>query len=253
MHDPISYALQRVRLQVNSHLLDLAFQENPFYDAYRHASLEAKIRHVIIEQWIMPDLDIVGGDRVVISLQDLQPKEFQNAWVYQIPLSMTRGRHITRIDSIETGMADTGPQQTVGDALLNAASGPESSGTARVEICGPNTIALHERIVAMNTFIRATITNDENLANLPVPYHRKFSQLVILATQAYIYTKLNGVLNDPAYSGGPTSGNLQSVLDGYSDAITLYDELIDTEFRRIFQLKDKEHKRRNLQAQLGLG
>lgn len=253
MHDPISYALQRVRLQVNKTLLDLAFQTNPYYDSYQHASQEAKIRHEIIEQWVLPDLDIVGGDTIVIPLDQITPIEFNNAWVYQVPLSLTKGRHITRINSVETSVADTGPNQTLLDAVYNASHTVQSTGTARIEIVGPNTLACHERIVALNTFIRATIANDQNLANLPMPYHRKFARLVILATQGYIHTKLAGTLVDNARTGGPVSGNLQSILDGYADAIDMYNELLDTQFTRIFQNKDKNHKRRNIRAQLGLG
>lgn len=252
MQNAITYALNRIITQVPRELLEKAFRRDPYYDGYSITTLENRIKFAVIDSIITPELNIVGGDIVTIYFQGLPYREINNAWVYNVPLSMTQGRHITNIHSIEMGVSDFGPKGSLTDVVLDAASGPASTGTARAAVRGPNTIVVYEQVISTNAFMRCVLANDAEFQNLNPAYYRDFGKLAVLAAQMLIYNTLDISLGSGALTGGEVSGQLRARLDSYSDSAELFYQEIETRWSRIFLNQDPVTKNRILRLNLGI-
>lgn len=252
MNNAITYAINRIMTQVPRELLERAFRKDPYYDGYSMTSLEDRIKFAVIDNVIKPELDIVGGEIVTIYLQSLPYREINNAWVYQVPLSMTQGRLITSVHSIEMGTSDFGPAGSLTDIILDSASGPQSTGTARASVRGPNTVVVYEQVISTNAFMRCILANDAEFQNLHPSYHRDFGKLAVLATQMLIYNTLDIALGSASSVGGEISGTMRSRLDSYADSAELFYTEIETRWSRIFLLQDPVSKNRIIRLNLGI-
>lgn len=253
MHNAITYAISRILNQVPRELLEKAFRKDPYYDGYSMTSIEDRIKFAVIDNVIKPELDIVGGEIVTIYFNQLAYREINNAWVYTVPLSMTQGRLITNIHSIEMGTADFGPKQSIADMLIGGASGsPGGTGTARVAVRGPNTIVSYEQIYSTNAFMRVVLANDDQFQNLNQAYYRDFGKLAVLATQMLIYNTLDIALGSTSITGGEVSGPLRARLDSYADSAELFYQEIETRWSRIFLIQDPVIKNRLIRIGIGI-
>jgi hypothetical protein len=246
MNNAITYAITRILTQVPRELLEKAFRRDPFYDGYSMTSIEDRIKYAVIDNVLRPELNIAGGEIVTIFFQQLPYREINNAWVYNVPLSMTQGRLITAIHSIEMGTSDFGPAGPLTDVILDAASGPSGTGTARVAVRGPNTIVSYEQIISTNAFMRCVLENDAQFQNLNPKFYREFGKLAVLATQMIIYNTLDISMGSASLVGGEISGQLRSRLDSYADSAELFYQEIETLWSRIFLLQDNVTKNRTL-------
>lgn len=249
---PITYAVRRITQEIPREILTQAFGRKTLYGHQDTQSIENAIAQDVIYSYVMNDLNMVMGTHVDIKIGTLPYREMNNAHVYDIPLRMTQGRHITRVLSVETGTPDAGPGQSSMDRLLNASMpGPESSGTARVEIVAPNVVALYEYSNGINTFLRCVLANEENLSNLNAGYQRRFIELCVLASKALIYQRLDIAIGDGIQNGSPTNPQLRGRIDSYADAYELYNEQLDTRWNKINVLNDPKAKNRHIRSLLG--
>ncbi len=249
--DLINFAVRRITQDIPTELLVRAFGRKLTYGHQDTRSIEAAIQQDVITDYIYQDLNCVIGTHVDINIGTLPQREINNAIVIDIPLNMTQGRHISRVLSIETGTPDNGGSGSMADQLLAGNTGPESTGTARIEIVAPNVIAIYERITGSNVFLKCMLANSPNFSNLNPAYQRHFVRLAVMAAKSIIYQRLNISVGDGTANGAPTDPQLRGELDRYADINELYNEEIETKWRKINILGDPKAKNRHIRSILG--
>ncbi|AXH70799.1 hypothetical protein [Vibrio phage BONAISHI] len=251
MNNAITYALTRISNEIPIEVLEMAFKVNPYYDAF-HSSLESRIKHEVIDKVVKPELDISGGDVVTVPLEGIPYREINNAWVYNIPLSHTQGRHISNVHSVEMGLADYGPAQSGSSSILSASSPAQSTGTARAEVRGPNVVVIYEQVISINAFLRCVLENDEQLANLNRSYYRDFGKLCVLAARMMIYNLLSVRLDSDAIVRGNSNQQLRNIVDSYADSAELFYQDLTERWSRIMINQDPKVKNRIIRMNIGM-
>lgn len=270
--DLLSISLDRVKFEIQPEILKLAFAPRRYdptrqdytRDTQTGVSIDSVIRRQVIDARVAVDVDLCSGVEVVIPLSGI-PAERVDPWnlIYRIPKSLTGGRTITTVYSISFGQGNAlgGYQANAmnSSAALDAASGVLQSNlpwtpvqTANVSLIGENTVLLSNtgQIPGL-LFLRAQVTHEPNFANIPTVYYNVFTELVILATKAYIYNQVLIALDEGAIKAGASLGRIREIIDGYADSNQLYKEHLRDNWRVASHMADNDRNKRNMRYIVG--
>lgn len=239
------------------------------YDYNRPASLETAILDKIVEQRVLPDIDLYSGTEISLLLNEavMEPVDAYNA-MYRFSEQQTGGRTITSPLEITYGYGQgtlvgsgqiynpslvNGPMTTrVAQDLLSGMSNNGMWSTTYIQLIDHNTILVNDvRPVQRQGLFRCLVSNDPRLNNLDPRYQQEFAELVLLATRSYIYTNLLIDIDEGQLKGGQTIGRFREVVDSYADSETIYQEKLQ-EWIKIGIMNDPQQYRKVKKMALGI-
>ncbi|MNY68424.1 hypothetical protein D3C86_2061840 [compost metagenome] len=95
------------------------------------------------------------------------------------------------------------------------------------------------------------MSHDPNLSNIPPSFADPFTELVILATKAFIYNRAIIELDEGAIRGGASLGRIREIVDSYADANVMYKEHFRDKWRKAGVMANKDQYRRLLRYTVG--
>lgn len=272
--DAVSYCVSKIRQHIPRQLLDEAFKPQRYdpirsvrrYDNVLSQSLDDLIRTKIMEGMVGIDLEQIAGteDLIPISMAERIPYDPWNV-VYRFNKKDLGGRNIIKVHEILLGynlgygVGGYGEQNRSKDMLTSVARdisratiGVPSTGSAYVELIGPNTILVNDiNIISGYTTVRCTLTYDKLFNEIKPAYRRDLAALSVLAAKAYIYNHLVIDVDEGVIRAGKTLGSFKQTLDKYEDSIQMYEEMIDTTISKIAIMNDTEQYRKVMKLALG--
>jgi len=220
----------------------------------------------VIDNWVMVDINLTSGTEVLIPM-NLAEREVIDRWnvVYRFDYSATGGRTITSVIEVTYGIAQgtdassygafdsrSSSSLTAARDIIRASAGSTPVSTAYVKIIGVNTILINDQnLIAPYGMLRCRVTNEPNLANLKPAYYRNFGELVVLAVKAHIYNTLVIKIDESQIRAGASIGRFREIVDGYGDAMQMYNEYVDTKWEKIGIMNDPEKLRKVMKLSLG--
>lgn len=272
--DAVSYCVSKIRQHIPRQLLDEAFKPQRYdpirsvrrYDNVLSQSLDDLIRTKIMEGMVGIDLEQIAGteDLIPVSMAERIPYDPWNV-VYRFNKKDLGGRNIIKVHEILLGynlgfgVGGYGEQNRSKDMLTSVARdisratvGVESTGSAYVELIGPNTVLVNDiNIISGYTSLRCTLTYDKLFNEIKPAYRRDLAALSVLAAKAYIYNHLVIDVDEGVIRAGKTLGSFKQTLDKYEDSIQMYEEMIDTTISKIAIMNDTEQYRKVMKLALG--
>lgn len=258
MANAVQYAINKVKQLIPKEVLHEAFVAPIERDdawSRRHSSVisvDHVIREKVINQIVMPDINLQTGQRVLVPLTGLlQEYQPDMTMVIRIPKHLTRGQSITSPYAIVAGSpigtlgGNVVTNAGSGTDLLDALSGITQSRGAipmaqdgNIELIAENTILLRAP-VRQNGFLYldCLIANNNLLSNAPPAAHPCFAKLVEFAVKNYIYVNCTIPVDMGQISGGMTVGAFSQWLDRFSDANDNYEDQMKI-WRKVFILTD---------------
>lgn len=266
--NPIVNAITNLKYRIPLPILEKAFfPVHHQWGGYHHNTLEGldfRIRSMVIEPRVLVDCNLVGGLECAVPLRSIRPEYYQpNQTIWQIPLSLTQNRPITRVYSLtydHKGITNytyyRGQQQSAYNeamyGLLYANTSIPRVSDNNIELIGENTVLAHTHYYTTDLLVlRCVIENDEQFNNLPPASHHAFYTLVELATKSYIYNTLIIELDQGELAGGRSLGRFSSIIEGFADAEELYGQFLHEKWRKISILSDPIGKMRHLKRVAG--
>ena len=221
-------------------------------------SLEKAIRDKTILPRVVVDTDIVGGQTVIVSLDGIAPKAFDDHnYIFEIPPDRLDNRTILSVLSINYFRSENLPAYQFNSApgiapmmgselSMSAQRAMNSRGsipivsTAECTVVGHNVVMVRNHLkTAAMTQIRCRIENDENLGNLPITVAPVFSKLCTYAVKAFIYNELIVKLDRGRIDRGHEIGAIKNIIDSYSDAEENYRTCRDEEWGAVALMCDR--------------
>lgn len=263
MNNALSYAIDRVERRIPSDLLHQTFISNLTYRTRVPVSVGSRILEQVIQKQVLPDINIIGGKTALIPLDRCIVKEQTPTFsVYHIPKELTGGLSITSALELHFGgaygMIDApllGPGSMAGDALqqqVDAMSGLHYTSEGRTSLVNDNTVMVEGAPnLGMTNFIRVILEYDSGLTGLKARSLYDFSKLVLLATQAYIYTNNVMAIDMGQMKSGVQLGTYKDLVDSFSDSHSEYDEYLTTHWAKVDKLNDDETRRRLINLAVG--
>lgn len=260
----IQKSLDEVRYNIPREVLEQTFIANNQKFRGLPVSLDHRIREEVVNPRVLMDCNLVGGVEDNIPLGSLTGERVdQFHIIYRIPKTLTQGRTIISPLSLTFGQGYAFQHPTVGvqksSAMQDAAYGllqahlpipPVSTGY--VTLIGENTVLVQDNMaIPVNCYLRCLLSNDPEMNNInPASWHA-FSQLVVLATKAYIYNNLSIPMDQAFLHGGMALGRLREIVDNYADANEMYYTHLNEVWRKTAFQNDPIRHRRHLKSILG--
>lgn len=268
---PIQFALMEIHHVIPKEVLDLVFIPMSRYRLTKTRNMTTTVDQMIIDKIIegriRQYIDAQGAQEVTIPLDGLRINvEGSQAWSCHIPKNMTQGRRITSVLGIHinylagpmggnqgvftqfgVGVANTSTQHfeqpdlytRAAGMILNANRPVELNYTANVYLIDENTIYCEDRMPTSPLALRCKLASDSEFSfiqggNIPI-----FAQLVLYATQAYIYREASIRIDKAPMEAGIEVGTLKEWVDKYSDAEENFQSFIREKWRKIQRMSDK--------------
>ena len=244
--NPIQYALMHVSHVIPPPILKGMFEttiHRSFNWSRMHApalSIDHQIRDKVIEGRVLPDINLISGQRDLIPIHGLvatgQPDFTQ---VIHIPIERTNGRSIVAAYSIvngsQTGAMNgafntnySGSTSSMGEAMRavqQSRSPIPVMNDANISLIAENTIAIRSPLrLAGVAWLDCMLSYNEQMSNVPPGAYRHFAFMVAEAVKAYIYNNIIIPMDEAEIMGGMGLGQFKNIVEGYSDAEELYQE-----------------------------
>ncbi len=272
--DAVSYCIAKIRQHVPRQLLDEAFKPQRYdpiravrrYDNVLSQSIDDLIRTKVMEGMVALDMDQFAGteDTLPLSMAERIPYDPWNV-VFRFNKKDLGGRNIIKVHEVLYGYAlgfgvggygeqlqSKNMMSSIGRDIQRATTGVETTGSAYVELIGPNTILVNDiNIISGFTTVRCTLTYDKLFNEIKPAYRKQLADLSVLAAKAHIYNQLIIDVDEGVIRSGKTIGAFKQILDNYSDAMQMYDEMLATTIRKMTILNDTEQYRKVMKLALG--
>jgi hypothetical protein len=275
MSNAITYALARIcgrgSIEIPRRILETAFRDE-WLDTRAPISLESRIQSWVIQDRVIPDMDIAHGEELLVNLAGLFPAiQDDYAMVYTIPPELTQNREIMSVLSVSYVGYNQGNSFMGGSALalapmLNnditgAANQVMSSvgsipniQTARVDLVGTNMVRITDRRRFQQAYVlRCYVVNDHYLENIDPRNYISFTKMVILAIKAWIYNKMIMEMGDHYLQRGQQLGVFKDIIDKWETAAEEYTTFLEGDWAAISMMSDPDAHYRYLFDQVPLG
>lgn len=220
------YLINKIKQQIPYGILAKAFKPE-FPIGTIPVSIDHIIKKQILNDWVLQDTNVVSGIESVVDISGIYPQSVNLGQVYDIGYGPTAGKDIMSVLSVGYGVNAI----TVGSpSIASSYSEPYVASTSRIEIVGQNVVYMEGYISLTLSNLRCILSNDKDFANIPTKTLTQLSKMVILATKAYIYNNLRLELYNAQVQNGVDLGAMMSVIDTYSDAQSMYDEMLESWF-----------------------
>lgn len=196
------------------------------------SSVEDGIRNKIMKAVVIPDLSTKGGTQVAIPMDSLQSEELNtNERIYQVPLSVTQGREITRLQYLATaifeGSKTNGGIITDIEKLGRNMRPMKDQMNAEVTLLPNNYVLVNNPLfVITNIFLICLLELDTNLTTIKPAYYNALSKLAIQATKSHIYRELVLEIDRAKLYDGREFGTYKDIVSNWADAHETYDDLL---------------------------
>ena len=268
MSNAIQMAVQSVKYSIPKMILEDVFFNR--YVTYRSnpISIEERIRREVVLGRVLPDCQLEYGVSTFIPLAGLVPDVISpTERVFHIPLERTGGLSIMSalsvaymnggygsmgVGSYMNNRYDGGVIMQATDWMLNAHDNLPLYASSRVTLVGENAILVKgDLLLSDNLGVYVILENDEAINTLKPKSIPVFKQLVLLAVKAYIYNTLVLEIDSARLSGGFDLGRYKEIVDSYSDANEMYEEMLNEKIGVLFFLNDEEQTSRHIRLMLG--
>ncbi len=262
--NPLTKALDDIQYRIPMLVLQIAFKDD--LQNWRQAplSLREMIMNKLIRPRVLMDIDIVGGQVVIVPLEYVSPKYIDTyTIVYQVPGELVNYRTIMSVlnvgympyagayNSLGGGVGVSSPcgssdlmsaAQRVSDSYSNI---PAIS-NATAEIIGDNTVLIRDQLRITNNYqLRCVLGNEELLNNIQPRVIPMLTKVIELAVKSYIYNTLTVKIDQAYLTGGQELGSIKNIVESYSDAEQMYQDYMREQMSKamFFNNNSASHER----------
>jgi hypothetical protein len=217
--NPIDYAVSYIKRYIEPEILAMVFKSDNGF-----TSIDDMIKMNVIYPIVMVDINMIGGERVIIRLEDTEVIENRDdGTIIRVPLELTDHRPILNVISVydATRLAE--------NSGFGAEQGRVSSfSSSRYKVLGKNVIYIKNLISTLYNYVmECNVMYDRNFSENKPENNKLFGELCLQACKNYIHKELNISLSKGSIYYGHDLSIIRSIIDDYSSAKDEYDRLVD--------------------------
>jgi len=256
----ITKAISDIKFQIPIEILNLGFVEKS-HRVNQIISLDERIMSEIMRPRILIDCNLVGGIETRVDLNRCKITPLDNReFVVEVPKALTNNKNIITALSVVSNVvysqsmayADMSPFESVASNMMSNLGTENVVQTSRLELIGDNVVLIQDpNMHFMNGVLRCMVENNTNLENINPRSYLAFSKLCVLGVKSYIRNKMRVKLNQGQIYGGHELGVVKDIIEEYSDAEEMYQEYLNTTWRKISFINDSDAMSRYTKSMLG--
>lgn len=246
--NPIQFALRECMQRIPPPILDSMFVKTVSRNhnwARLHApvlSMDHQIRDKVIEGRVLPNINLISGQRELIPLSGLVPStQTDFSQTLHIPKERTNGRSIVAAFSLvigtQTGAMNgafntsyAGQTSGMGEAMRaveQSRSPIPILSDANLNLISENTISMRAPLrLAGVSWLDCLLEHNQQLTTVPPGAYRHFANLAVAACKAYIYNNIIIPMDEAEIIGGMGLGQFRNIVENYSDQEEMFQQLL---------------------------
>lgn len=267
--DIMTKVFDEIKFRIPNEILKEAFKDTVQNWRKAPISLDEQMRLKVIKPRVLIDANLVGGQSVVLYLNDVAPEIIDDfTAVFHIPAEKVNNRSIMTVLSVNyTPYARlgtfSGRAAAVGTVLntsdishsamrvMDSHSSVPYVSNANVELVGDNIVLIRDRIRISNWYsLRCMIANDDNLSNISPRNYLDFVRLCELAIKSYIYNTLFVRMDRAKLEIGQELGSFKSYVDNLADSEEMYQTFLNEVWRKVSIMNDEDTYDRFIKLQI---
>lgn len=270
----IQYALNQVRFEIPDKILDLTFSQNrihanvtPWQQQPANESVDSAIRREVIDARVNVDCNLYGGNQVAINLSTCMQEQMDwHTKIFRIPFESTEGLRLVNVQSLHYlqfhSMGLYAPTINQSSMMLSAmrdlykaVANMPIVATANAQIVGDNVVVVRDNLhqISDQMALVGVVENDANMNNLNPGAYKFYAQLVILATKAHIFNKIDIAQNRGVIYSGFELGRIREAVDEYRDANQMYREYFNEFWGKVSFTNDRPRMHSFVKSMLSRG
>lgn len=249
MSGAVNYVMGRLcgqgAFSIPRQILEEVFKDD-WLDREMPTSISDKIYKRVIRPRVLQDINMFYGEQILI---DLNRAEFINigdfARVYRFGPQHTGNREIISADcvgfvpygmnsnyqaasSLSNMPVMSNELMNYGSQVMSSVSSMPSVVTTRCDIVGFNTVRVTDRQRFQSSYsLRAYVTNDNNLANIPHQAYPALFKLCLLGLKAYIYNEYIITMGESFLRRGQELGVFKNIIEKWETAEEEYNTYLE--------------------------
>ena len=231
----IEYLIRRIKREIPISLLNtvLLRPDNTYPGV--PITLDFKIQQEILNDIVITDMNVIAGKEETIDVSRCKISTVKSGTIIHIGYGPTGGKEIMSILDVGYGfgMAFNGKP-----TIVSAVSEPLITGTGRVQLVGKNTAYMEGNMTIPMATMRVVLEHDKYLNDLNPRVLIYLAELAILATKMHLYTQGMILLKNAVIRNGEDLPYLESILEGYADSSSMYNEKLK-DYQAIAFMTDK--------------
>ncbi len=249
MSGAVNYVMGRLcgqgSFSIPRQILEEVFKDD-WLDREMPTTISDKIYKRVIRPRVLQDINMFYGEQILI---DLNRAEFINigdfARVYRFGPHHTGNREIISADcvgfvpygmnsnyqaasSLSNMPVMSNELMNYGSQVMSSVSSIPSVVTTRCDIVGFNTVRVTDRQRFQSSYsLRAYVTNDNNLANIPHQAYPALFKLCLLGLKAYIYNEYIITMGESFLRRGQELGVFKNIIEKWETAEEEYNTYLE--------------------------
>lgn len=208
-------------------------------------SLEYCINSTVIDNWVLPDINLAGGQEMEVDLLQCKSYDKQGGVVIEVPKRLTQHRNISSVLSSGWSLG-TSNLDAMNNPITDALAPVDIATHARIQVTGPNVLYVEGGWVESVRYIRVILENDSEFQNVGLPALQVLGKLCVYATKAFIWNKCIIRMGTAPIIHGVEFDRIANIIEGYEDALELYEEYMKEHWVPVNAMTDPKQKSRYL-------
>jgi len=240
--DNLTYLINRIKREIPPQIIRDVFTGCNGIGSLR-PNVDYIIREKILEQWLLPDINLVGGNLESIDISTARVRSVEGGMIISIPQRATAGKYIISAHSTSMNKEFGVGGLNAGQQLYNSSVPQVVDINARCQVIGPNVIFLEGTGIPPR-YLHCILAYDSNLGDIQKKALPLLGDMAVLAAKAYAYNNFTIELEEAAVRRGVSIGRLADIVNEWSDSAELYNELLNTRWRKVAIMNDpKQHRK----------
>lgn len=268
----INYCILQTQQRIPAPILQTALRKH--FQGLNQAPVTVSefIHNAVIRSRMMLDMNLVGGERLTVQIDDLTPiySDIYNI-AYKIPKERTQYRDIISFEAVSHypylagsgynafGQALYNPTQvsdiaTAGFRVMDSLSNQPPISNAKLTMVGNNTVLIQNQYRTTQLYyLICRVGNDENLNNIHPASYIELANLCEHATKAFLYRTLVLEIDQGYLHLGQELGMFKTVLESYSESEMNYQTFLLETWSKVAFMNDTKNYDQFIRIQISGG
>jgi hypothetical protein len=228
------FILEKIKFSIPAQILDMAFKPKPRFNNVA-VTMEHNLYTTVLQKRVLQDCNMVTPTEKIINIQGATAITAPNGVIIKIGMEATGGKNIMSVLSVGFWPSIT---TRTGPTVSSSYSPMAITSDAQIELIAENTIFIPGyRFIPVYT-LRCALENAANFSNIKHAALNTLAEMCLLATKAYIYNNLLIAVGTGQIIQGIDITTIKATIEGYSDSLAMYNEMLTTTWKKVHVLSD---------------